>query len=932
MDPKETQEVEKVKNVQVKPKSTKKRPEVQSSTLETRKISGTDQTGKSDSVSAEELAILKADLEKEKALKSTKTSKERWRQRVDEIFPPAESSSSSSSQPMEIGLIENDLTDLSGELLEKEGDGDDFETSSEKEDSETIKARTLCESLPPELLELIGDHLGISNDFELKNLMLVHGMLKDTLNSLKERKQAVQEMYEKGEHTACSRPFPLKGDKYLVREDSDSYYADTNEEEEESSVPDLVETDDRVEVQAPTVGLKASQRRALKRKQNEDIQAKAGVHKTRDADIFGDLMENQNDSLELQDDDGLLDINSEFGENIPRAAGFINVNTLPPLYVTTTVTREILLKVENHIANAREAKIPYSKMQIFGEDARFQISAKLVQAKVLTMETRDDWLRVKPSKDGQLLKRLLELYPAPGKVEETTLTLSVFEKISFDSFRLNDENSIAPYCKEVRKAFLVLEKEQQTVKNFHKVVKTCGKTMKAVGKTGKYMAEKLEADPMPNDPMEMEVKMLEIAQELKHSWSTAKLAGFGSFEKDSYSKVVSSGYGSSGKNSSNQNNNKRKTDNHQVRPEKSQQLGTTSSEKNTGGCDGCGQSGHPKHKCGWKSHPDFNSSDLPWSETRQYKSLIAHNMKPVLVGNRRVDGRNLDTPILWKREDQNSSSAGHQNNPGSGYASGDSKRHKSQYQNASKGEFCLYPVLNSVSSTEKCDDVFDDYFTIPVHVLVDDNVLNAHLLMDTGSSQANFMSRRLAHQILRVQKQQHGEGRSDQEFGKMVLGDGGILSTECTVVGGSCTCSSCTASSCNNISSQCICDESDNLNVCTALKQCARTTGCLSFVVSIFDEVKRKYRNFRLNFYILPDLNYDLIIGLPDIKKNKFFALCPSFLSDEQPHVVKKRVVLENSECANESKPAELCVKSYQREVVTWKTHTGRWRRVNLPF
>jgi hypothetical protein len=872
----------------------------------------TSQIEKSAEVKAADLAIQKGKILKKRAETSL-------RNRTDsEDGGQVESSSSSASRPTKIGKRASlEIVDSDDETEEVEVSSDvemAVETDLEKGQSSVAEKSFNIQSLSTRVREIFREKLGVDNDDDLQRLLLDPSLLSDALNGI----VWLPPSPHQAEHftMSCSIPFESGKTPYEVVAGSPSFYRDSRESEErgggeEGEEGEVLETFQNSTVNdVSTQSVKASSSsRQDRRAICPVVQAQADHHTAK----FADLFQNLPSEIHSQNDRRLSDLDERSGEEEVKTDSkttFINLQNIPALHFKNTIGRNELISVQDHIANCFVSDVPYSKFKIFGEASRYQISVKLVQAKVLSEENRDAWLNIPPEKDEEFFKRLLCLFPAFGGTVDTALKLQNFEKISFGLYKPEDENSISRYTLLVRKGYEDLEKGLQTPKNFHKIVKACGRSMRRFSETGIYFAEMLESDPLPNNPLNFDLRLLQMAVDLKEVIVAFERSGLGGHPVHA-AKISNTPFvGKSGKKSDNKKRAAPSDDNYAPRAQPEKAASSASASNGSAVyCDGCGQLNHSKANCGWKHHPDFNKSNRSWNESDAYKSLKEKGARLHLVGTHRVSGDSLNPPLNWKREggyQEGSSSSGNHRPAG-----GDQKRFKTGHTGP-RGEQCLYPVLDSLSLAEKCHEE-PDYFTIPVNVLVDKTIFNVNLLIDTGCLQANFVSRVLAHQLLAARSERTASG-GDLVGGRSKVRSGEELRWECKSVDGVCTCPFCSTLSCNS-KSLCTCDNEDNLSVCTALKQCAKTTGCLSFVISIFDEINKAFKDIRLTFYILNDLSYDLIIGLKDIRKYDIFGLCPSFLLDDYPVAVKMRRVLEDSEpCMPHS--LKMCAINEQRVAV----------------
>jgi hypothetical protein len=80
--------------------------------------------------------------------------------------------------------------------------------------------------------------------------------------------------------------------------------------------------------------------------------------------------------------------------------------------------------------------------------------------------------------------------------------------------------------------------------------------------------------------------------------------------------------------------------------------------------------------------------------------------------------------------------------------------------------------------------------------------------------------------------------------------------------------------------------EHDNHTTCSAFhKVCKRTIGKIFININLINEQTNEEINFNALFKVLENLNYDIIIGRPDIKKHNLTQVCASqFTLDDTRH------------------------------------------------
>ena len=259
-------------------------------------------------------------------------------------------------------------------------------------------------------------------------------------------------------------------------------------------------------------------------------------------------------------------------------------------------------------------------------------------------------------------------------------------------------------------------------------------------------------------------------------------------------------------------------------------------------CDGCGTKLAPKakggHKCSYcAGHPDRNLTGK-WTESASY-TAVSKSIKnsgrrvehPRLMSNRRADG----TPFTAEQQAQRAKGLADWNAKGAALATEGSN--EDQPANSQKPK----PVHKGKFSRQKCkthlnvmniSDGFLKRFFISTN---DDNFLPVHTLLDSGALQDNFVNPALVQRL-----RTNAVGNPTCRMSASEAANSAIVN-----LGGT--------------------DSSSS------------TLGNITFNVKFFNEVSKELDILNcLKFKIL-DSTFDMIIGLPTIRRFKLTQKIPSF-------------------------------------------------------
>ena len=228
-------------------------------------------------------------------------------------------------------------------------------------------------------------------------------------------------------------------------------------------------------------------------------------------------------------------------------------------------------------------------------------------------------------------------------------------------------------------------------------------------------------------------------------------------------------------------------------------------------CRGCGSNRHRVSVCDRTKHPDYNTDHTKeWTETKQYKTLIEKGRNPWLHFSYKVDGTKIDPLPKQSNNKKNSSNKGN-------------------------NLLCNLNLINNMST--------NDNILISNFISTGDNKLSLSSLIDSGATQANYCSEKVASWVKKCQKQDTFKHKCKLNLKDSQVTNISVLANSYTTI----------------ISNEIV---SFDFIFCNELTKNFETIPCLKFNV-----IKS---------------NIDLIVGLPTIRKFKLASKLPSVFEGER--------------------------------------------------
>ncbi len=385
----------------------------------------------------------------------------------------------------------------------------------------------------------------------------------------------------------------------------------------------------------------------------------------------------------------------------------------------------------------------------------------------------------------------------------------------------------------------------------------------------------------PETPMEFGVRMIAAVDDLRLAWhEVSKCIGpewRNLLRKKSNNK-------SNNNNNNNNNNNRHSHNNNKNGSGAGNSAGgqnSTTSAKSAGICGGCGRemsSNHNKGNCAFKSHPDFNSANVPFNQSDAYKKLQANGNRTMLNGKFRADGTPLENPIVT-----HSAAMQHKNKGGRDDA------YSSHNKKPRGGESIAFNAVEHIAALSDESDDFDDseLYTVPCNIINCKPAFTVHVLLDTGALQANYVNKDIADSIL---SGQNVWSASRGQAQGCLCSSSKLGNKNSSYTGDSCHCMHNESA---KVSGDSIYARGKNTVVCSAFTgNCNNVHGTLTFTLGVYNELINDIENIEISAFII-NTPYDVILGRPDVISLGLLYKCASHFSDSYEARVKNHFLVQ---------------------------------------